>query len=528
MVSLPTPQQPTAQPAAERLSNQPVAVLGIDGGDWQVIDPLIARGELPVLEGLMERGSHGVLRSMDPMASPVIWTSIFTGATPTTHGLSDWLRSDARSRRVPTLWDIYAAHGRSSLTVNVPGSWPPPDNLPDGILLTGFPLPGLAAGDKGQLLGTLLTTEGGSGDVPTLALREQGDAVAATLPISAPELAPRIAGVLHPVLGLLAREGVLPVSGASALLAVSVQDEGGAGSLRVDGGPALSLSEGVWSDWILVQNEDTDAWIRVHPMQLRPGTVELFVSPPFQHPLDPRHAFSVGLADPSVLVDDQGPYVVEGLGWTAHRDERIAHLVPQMIFDVQDTQVRVAEALLARQRFDLVSLVFTATDRIQHPFWSLHDPAPYTWTPPASLEGTNPVEEAYRQADAALGRLLGKLPEDVLVFVVSDHGADPNDGRMEEGEAGHRSDGIWIAAGPGVPAKGEPLELSVIDITPTILHCIGAPQAGDFDGTPGLAVCPDRAPVASVATYLGEPGTAGPTTVDDEQQAQIKALGYMD
>ena len=156
------------------------------------------------------------------------------------------------------------------------------------------------------------------------------------------------------------------------------------------------------------------------------------------------------------------------------------------------------------------------------------DPEPYTWTPPDSLKGMDPVEEAYRQADAALGRLLALLPEDVLVFVVSDHGADPHDGRMEEGEAGHRSDGIWIAAGPGVPAEALRFEMSVIDVTPTVLHCIGAPQAEDFDGTARLAVCPDRAPVASVATYLGEPGTAGPTTVDDEQQAQIKALGYME
>jgi len=39
-------------------------VIGWDGADWDVLDPLIAAGDLPALQGLVERGRRGVSRSM--------------------------------------------------------------------------------------------------------------------------------------------------------------------------------------------------------------------------------------------------------------------------------------------------------------------------------------------------------------------------------------------------------------------------------------------------------------------------------
>ena len=119
-------------------------VYGIDGADFRVIDPMIARGELPNLKALIDRGAHGELIAPEPLASPVVWTTIFTGQLPKTHGLTDWLVSDARSRLVPTLWEIFSANDARSVVVNVPGSWPP-HAVPGAQVLAGFPLPGLAA-----------------------------------------------------------------------------------------------------------------------------------------------------------------------------------------------------------------------------------------------------------------------------------------------------------------------------------------------------------------------------------------------
>src|SRR5580765_8581596 len=72
------------EPAAERGR---VIVFGIDGGDWQVIDPLIAGGRMPAMARLVREGASGVLMSMEPSASPSLWTTIATGVGPDRHGI---------------------------------------------------------------------------------------------------------------------------------------------------------------------------------------------------------------------------------------------------------------------------------------------------------------------------------------------------------------------------------------------------------------------------------------------------------
>jgi len=59
-----------------------VVIFGIDGADWQVIEPLAARGRMPAFKRIMDRGATGTLRSMLPSASPSLWTTIVTGVVP--------------------------------------------------------------------------------------------------------------------------------------------------------------------------------------------------------------------------------------------------------------------------------------------------------------------------------------------------------------------------------------------------------------------------------------------------------------
>ena len=47
-----------------------VWVIGLDGADWDQLDPMIARGELPNLAKLRQEGAAGILRSDLPMISP--------------------------------------------------------------------------------------------------------------------------------------------------------------------------------------------------------------------------------------------------------------------------------------------------------------------------------------------------------------------------------------------------------------------------------------------------------------------------
>jgi len=47
-----------------------VVVLGIDGLDWQLIDPLIEQGRLPNIAALIERGVRADFRSLEPARPP--------------------------------------------------------------------------------------------------------------------------------------------------------------------------------------------------------------------------------------------------------------------------------------------------------------------------------------------------------------------------------------------------------------------------------------------------------------------------
>jgi hypothetical protein len=68
-----------------------VVVIGIDGAEWAVIDPLRAAGRLPVLDGLITRGARGRLGTFKPTLSPALWTTVATGVTPDVHGVENFV-----------------------------------------------------------------------------------------------------------------------------------------------------------------------------------------------------------------------------------------------------------------------------------------------------------------------------------------------------------------------------------------------------------------------------------------------------
>lgn len=62
----------------KRLS-QRVLVIGWDGADWKMINPLLEKEQVPNLARLLENGVMGNVASLTPMLSPILWTSIATG-----------------------------------------------------------------------------------------------------------------------------------------------------------------------------------------------------------------------------------------------------------------------------------------------------------------------------------------------------------------------------------------------------------------------------------------------------------------
>jgi predicted AlkP superfamily phosphohydrolase/phosphomutase len=99
-------------------------LVGIDGADWRVIDPLIEAGEMPNLASLLRRGVRADLRSIEPTLSPRIWTTISSGKLPEKHGVKDFY-ADSRIVQSRRLWDILEAEGWNAGLFAWPITWPP-------------------------------------------------------------------------------------------------------------------------------------------------------------------------------------------------------------------------------------------------------------------------------------------------------------------------------------------------------------------------------------------------------------------
>ncbi|HEY3055989.1 MAG TPA: alkaline phosphatase family protein [Thermoanaerobaculia bacterium] len=109
-----------------------VAIFGIDGADWDLIQELADDGRIPNIQALVKGGTTASLQTIEPTVSPLVWTTVATGVTPDRHGVIDFFdrgtRSpvDAYARRAPAIWDIAEGFGRHAVVVNWWTDWPPP------------------------------------------------------------------------------------------------------------------------------------------------------------------------------------------------------------------------------------------------------------------------------------------------------------------------------------------------------------------------------------------------------------------
>jgi len=126
-----------------------VMVIGLDCAEPSLVLERW-RDELPTLSSLMERGFYGRLTSVIPPITVPAWSCMMSSRTPGDLGVYGFRNRSDRSYdslviangsaiREPRLWDLATRHGKPSIILSVPGTYPPrPLN---GVLVTCFLTP---------------------------------------------------------------------------------------------------------------------------------------------------------------------------------------------------------------------------------------------------------------------------------------------------------------------------------------------------------------------------------------------------
>ncbi len=114
-------------------------VIGLDAPIVPTLMRLAEAGHLPRLKALIDGGTFAERCLVPfPTITPPNWTTIATGATPGTHGITCFNLHDpgtplddmymafsSRDCRAEFLWDALARAGKTTIVLNYPVSWPP-------------------------------------------------------------------------------------------------------------------------------------------------------------------------------------------------------------------------------------------------------------------------------------------------------------------------------------------------------------------------------------------------------------------
>jgi predicted AlkP superfamily phosphohydrolase/phosphomutase/Flp pilus assembly protein TadD len=132
-VKTPAPK-PAPEIARTVRQARPVLFVGLDGADWELLDGYVAAGVMPNLAALAREGRTGVLTTLHPPLSPLVWTTMMTGVSPLEHGILDFTRRQPQTgtlepitsgeRLVPALWNMTTDGGKSVAVFGLWATWP--------------------------------------------------------------------------------------------------------------------------------------------------------------------------------------------------------------------------------------------------------------------------------------------------------------------------------------------------------------------------------------------------------------------
>ena len=125
-------------------------IIGLDAGTFDVLDPLVASGDMPSVGAILRRGARAELRSTFPPTTSPAWPAMVTGLGPAKLGFFGLLNKRPGSqydfsvaRNTFDARSLWATAGRAGIRVvacGVPATFPPAES-PNATVVTGMLTP---------------------------------------------------------------------------------------------------------------------------------------------------------------------------------------------------------------------------------------------------------------------------------------------------------------------------------------------------------------------------------------------------
>ena len=232
--------------------------------------------------------------------------------------------------------------------------------------------------------------------------------------------------------------------------------------------------------------------------------------------------------------------------WREHGEEADELLVELRNYVAGDlTYLEMAEALYAREPFDVFSVYFRGLDLVSHSYWKYFEPHYSNLTDDdwRVRMMRSVIPEYHVFTDELIGEVLDAIHPESRVVLVSDHGFVGHRRTrrgLTTGVKMHDVDGLIVLDGPGIRTGASLEDAHVKDVMPTLLAMMGVPLAEDLDGKILRAAFDsrlqswfERMDANVLPTYEGTVPRGGrPLEIDpatnEAVREQLRSLGYIE
>src|SRR5256712_827026 len=446
---------------------QKLVILGFDGMDPRLVQRWMDEGRLPNFKKLAARGGgvHPLETTHSP-ESPTAWASFATGVNAGKHNIYDFLVRDTNTylpdlgmvtREPPrfifnyipisrpkitsirggtSFWVTAGRSGVRSSVLTVPVTYPP-EEVPNGELLSGLPLPDIRA-TMGTFyyFGTDLSRyEEGNTEFGGILKRLvfEGDVAQTELvgppnPIVRKQL--REARAKSP-LGELDKMKIAELEAREDIrLPITIHWNRAGKSATIDiADTSLRLAEHEWSKWINL-DFSINLLVRAHGMAqlylIGAGQeLQLYVSPVNWKPDKPPAPMSSPPSFSADLYERLGPYRTLGWAeatWPLNEDRIDEKTFMDDLYRAFDDRAQVILQRIDTRQWDLLVGVIESTDRVQHMMWRLIDPPHPLYDKALAAKFGDAIERVYRKCDDFVGEVIARVDPSTPILIVSDHG----------------------------------------------------------------------------------------------------------